>query len=652
MGVKGLTSLLQRLAPQSINLQHISHYQGKTAAVDISCFLNRFIYGLDPHPARVQRGVYRLCTYLKINGINPIFVFDGSERIVEKQRETERRRLVKEKVEISFILEKERKSRLKGLRSSANLLKKVNLDTASSILGDLRLQSNDLNISDTLGLNDNLRNRRGFFGFDDLNSQEGELDDESIWHAPSLTDGEHRQLERILNDTEAAYHNALLQTHAHEHIEASDSFDFELYVQERLRDGHNQLNLQGESSFDMSDLDPTSTGFSPMSIEDIIQATDLEQSLPSDLENLDGSVDEARIRHEVHKALLKFVTLSEREFGGDNAGEIKKRYTKTQKELNILEQQLVQEIKEIASSNERVDRQDDINNQVALIDKSENTRSDSQEDKDPSVDTSEEEEDDDDDDQNLGIQAAMKKLLSEHRTLLVSLGRRTLSVSQPLSHSCQTLLRAMGEPVVIASNAEAESVCARLTTLGIADISISEDTDTAVFGDGILLRQVGVTGGKDIIEINPVIARQSLGLNWESFRDMCILCGTDFSGTIEGIGPLKAAALIKRYGSIESVMANVDNKPRTDFFYDQARRVFQRTPDVPDHADAYLPKEADQSLLQELMLKYGIDDEVMVKDVQREMKIRELATEEDIFGTPIETNSLGADPFKATAVGF
>lgn len=42
MGVKGLTALLQRLAPDAVKTQHISHYKGKSLAIDVSCFLNRF----------------------------------------------------------------------------------------------------------------------------------------------------------------------------------------------------------------------------------------------------------------------------------------------------------------------------------------------------------------------------------------------------------------------------------------------------------------------------------------------------------------------------------------------------------------------------------------------------------------------------------
>jgi hypothetical protein len=130
--------------------------------------------------------------------------------------------------------------------------------------------------------------------------------------------------------------------------------------------------------------------------------------------------------------------------------------------------------------------------------------------------------------QDRDLQSMIHGVLSAHRSALAVLERRTLRVTWPLVQSCQDLLKAMGQPVVQADDAEAEAVCARLTTLGWTDASVSEDTDTAVFGNGLLLRQVGTDKG--IIEINPLLAHASLELNRDAFRDMCILCGTDFSG--------------------------------------------------------------------------------------------------------------------------
>jgi 5'-3' exonuclease len=95
-----------------------------------------------------------------------------------------------------------------------------------------------------------------------------------------------------------------------------------------------------------------------------------------------------------------------------------------------------------------------------------------------------------------------------------------------------------------------------------------------VFGDVPILRYF-YSRGRPILSIDPVIARQDLNLSRDSFMDLCILCGTDFSGTIHGIGPHRALQAIQKYGSIERVLENLDPKytPQDTFNYKLARHV-------------------------------------------------------------------------------
>lgn len=60
--------------------------------------------------------------------------------------------------------------------------------------------------------------------------------------------------------------------------------------------------------------------------------------------------------------------------------------------------------------------------------------------------------------------------------------------------------------------------------------------------------------------------------------DFCILCGTDFSGTIQGIGPIRALQYIQKYKSIENILGKLDEinpkyTPQKSFDYKLARRV-------------------------------------------------------------------------------
>ncbi|KAF9188205.1 Elongation of fatty acids protein 2 [Haplosporangium sp. Z 767] len=761
MGVKGLTGLLQKLAPQAVNLHHISHYKGKTLAVDVSCFLNRFIYGADPHPARVQRGVYRLCAYLHFHGIKPIFVFDGPGRIIEKQREVRRREAMKGKVEKAFRLEKVRKARLKDLKGSTQLLRTIPPERASMILEDIRLQDHEaISVkpsippeaikSGSISVRDELLTILGLDPLEDMDMhhQDENIEDDIFWTAPSTPEDMHQQLEDHLQLARGFYREASFLTESMDFDVGgcdTDVFERELDTLDRL-----ELDIETVADLDLiQDLsdkggDDTSghlplvlrTGTS-IRIPILVQPELMEVGALSDTEY------DAKIREKVHAALIKFVQSVEGNTEVDIAA-LAENATQKQKVLNTLEEELVQEIKEMYRTNgshngqesltlnirieapgpmeqvsqssimqpfdneqypptstpplaaelstnseeqatismqpllpvlqtERDDAEttfvddgiagkgdgmqadeeligDDVMVTTGKMDTVEEMVADIEiEQSEPGTDAAVDTEEDKD------LKSMIHGVLTAHQSIFHTLERRTMRVTRELVLSCQGLLKAMGQPVIEAKNAEAEAVCARLTTLGFTDASVSEDTDTAVFGNGLLLRQVGASGDKDIIEINPLIAHSLLGLNRDAFRDMCILCGTDFSGTIEGIGPLKAAKLIQYYGSIESIMVNVDNKPRIDFLYDHARRVFDRTPIVPLDHSAYQPKPEIQPLLQELMQKYEIDPEEVANDIRNESmqtdKQSALSGTQDVFGDE-GTTAMGKDPFKASAISI
>ncbi|KAF9938707.1 Elongation of fatty acids protein 2 [Mortierella alpina] len=817
MGVKGLTGLLQKLAPHAVRRKHISDYKGKTLAVDVSCFLNRFIYGLDPHPARVQRGVYKLCMFLKLHGIRPIFVFDGPGRIIEKQRETRRREVLKQKVERSFRFEKERKESLRELRGSAQLLQTYSPDKVSSILDDIRLQSDAAAVrvasanrppsdGDLLVKREDGKEaqtdrheaeltahvRETLLKSPDWNSLDARIladsveasnRDDQVWIAPATTEDGQADLDTHLQRSSSFYEagaplfDAGMADESHE----MDLFERELDTLDRLEldietvDGLDIIqDLADNNTGLLSDEIPLRTGTSIIAIIPTSDMMQIAKEDPSD-PDFDG-----RVRKKVHEALEKFVQSVESRAQGslELAAEIT---TQRQKELTALEQKLVQEIKETSRGNVRkqasrfapaldvsqpaqdlsasrseerekepsivpaiftstttttattstkeepveqdatakdenadfsstpdltrdgfaVDTAEstdtitdtvDVTDMAAMVDTADTTdigdtvimadmasmvdtvntavaavKDDAVNDPVDAADTvdtmpavsddtgtSNEEttvEGSAVETEERDMRSMIFNVLSAHQSLFTSLERRTLRVTRPLVLSCQSLLQAMGEPVIEAFDAEAESVCAHLTTLGVADASVSEDTDTAVFGNGLLLRQVAVGGEKDILEIDPLVAHAALGMSRDAFRDFCILCGTDFSGTIEGIGPLRAVQLVQYYGSIEAILANVSDryKPRPDFLYDQARRVFDRKPQVSLDPTLYECKPEAQPLLSELLLKYGIDANEAKDEILSDAGLAGGPSGTGL-GSSLGTGSFGADPFRASVI--
>lgn len=138
MGVYGLTRLLQRYAPESIQTISASALAGQRIAFDASCHLNKFVYGDEPHPHRAIYGFYMMARFCQINHITPIFVFDGAHRLPAKWLEHARRERGRIKVGHSLIYERARTERLQEtseILSSSSIL--LTDDAARRILAQL-----------------------------------------------------------------------------------------------------------------------------------------------------------------------------------------------------------------------------------------------------------------------------------------------------------------------------------------------------------------------------------------------------------------------------------------------------------------------------------------------------------------------------------
>jgi len=84
---------------------------------------------------------------------------------------------------------------------------------------------------------------------------------------------------------------------------------------------------------------------------------------------------------------------------------------------------------------------------------------------------------------------------------------------------------------------------------------ISEDIDTLVFGAERIIKRFNREQIASEIALSEILT--ALGLSYEQFIDFCILCGCDYTGKINGIGPVKALKLIKEKQNIEGVIESV-----------------------------------------------------------------------------------------------
>eukprot|EP00479_Gromia_sphaerica_P011385 TRINITY_DN559_c0_g1_i1.p1 TRINITY_DN559_c0_g1~~TRINITY_DN559_c0_g1_i1.p1 ORF type:complete len:310 (-),score=82.74 TRINITY_DN559_c0_g1_i1:142-1071(-) len=186
--------------------------------------------------------------------------------------------------------------------------------------------------------------------------------------------------------------------------------------------------------------------------------------------------------------------------------------------------------------------------------------------------------------------------------------RRLVRVTKEHCNDVKVLLRLMGIPVVDAPG-EAEAQCATMCKAGLVYATATEDMDALTFGTPVLVRHMMTSAARKepIHEYNLEVALQDLGISMEQFRDICILCGCDYTTSIRGIGQHRALDLIKKHKTIENLLKNIDKKRfivSEEFLYEEARGLFEN-PNVDDCSEMKLewtePKE-------EELIKYMVDE--------------------------------------------
>jgi flap endonuclease-1 len=145
--------------------------------------------------------------------------------------------------------------------------------------------------------------------------------------------------------------------------------------------------------------------------------------------------------------------------------------------------------------------------------------------------------------------------------------KRLVRAGQKENVDCQTLLRLMGVPVIIAP-CEAEAQAASLAQEGLVYGVGTEDMDALTFRTPVLIRKMTFAGSGSntaamVQTINYEKAILGLDLSHDQFVDLCILLGCDYCDTIRGVGPKTALKLIREYKSIEGILQNIDKAKYT-----------------------------------------------------------------------------------------
>lgn len=143
MGIRGLNTLIKKIAPDAITENDISKYKGSIVAIDCSILLYKFKYASRTPNSHLVGLANRIKFYL-MNGILPVFVFDGTppeakkvtliKRQANKEKMYVRIDQLKEKIPESEEEEKYIKSELDKLTSQLIIIKKHDIEDSKEFL--------------------------------------------------------------------------------------------------------------------------------------------------------------------------------------------------------------------------------------------------------------------------------------------------------------------------------------------------------------------------------------------------------------------------------------------------------------------------------------------------------------------------------------
>ena len=151
-----------------------------------------------------------------------------------------------------------------------------------------------------------------------------------------------------------------------------------------------------------------------------------------------------------------------------------------------------------------------------------------------------------------------------------SYAQMTSRLKDYMPEDSKRLLTELGVPWIQAPS-EGEAQAAYLTMKGDADYCGSQDYDSLLFGAEALVRNVTISGRRKLprkrvyVEVVPEVMKlgqvlKELEISREQLIDVAILVGTDFNPDgVKGVGPKTALKLIKKHGSIEEAVAEMED---------------------------------------------------------------------------------------------
>lgn len=152
-----------------------------------------------------------------------------------------------------------------------------------------------------------------------------------------------------------------------------------------------------------------------------------------------------------------------------------------------------------------------------------------------------------------------------------TLQKQTISINKDNFELVKKLLKVLKIPYYDAVT-EAEALGAYLSREGRVNGIMTSDTDVLAYGATNFYKDINTSKGT-IIRINMEKLLKELDMTQYQFRDMCIMCGTDYNKNIPKIGPMKAYSLMKEHKNIDE-MATQTQKDVTILKHHRVRELF------------------------------------------------------------------------------
>ena len=191
--------------------------------------------------------------------------------------------------------------------------------------------------------------------------------------------------------------------------------------------------------------------------------------------------------------------------------------------------------------------------------------------------------------------------------------KKIIRVSSSHIESAKKLFDLFGVSYIV-SPTEAECLLAVLCKENYVDACISEDMDILANGGDLFLRNFNAD--KNFVDeycLEGIL--NTLELTNDQFIDMCILCGSDYTDKINGMGPITALKMIKKYNNLENVIDQFNIYKKFEvpnkFDYNKARDLFKNPIDL--------------SLIKDMkkMIKIGKPNVEGIKDFLKSTKIKD-----------------------------